>query len=382
MSWTNIRRVMITACTAAVLLGAPSQSRAECALWDWMFGHGQTTYAPPYSPPNVCAPAVAPCGCAPAQCAPACQSCTPAATCRISYRPVSTVTYMPVASIDPCSGCAVTTYRPTTAWTYRAALVPYPAYQVGYAPVAVSVGSCGSCGGCAPCSGYSASCGGCASCGACCGGCSSCDTSYGGCSSCGTSYGGCSSCNAGVSGGYVTSGGCSSCASSLAPLSSTPLPGPGDMSRPPAALSSPATTSQPATIGPPTQAPSIPAAPSEPARTYSPGTIGAPISPSAPGTGTSPSGTSYRNPATGDGSRTVEPLRIDNVPSIPGPQLSPMPAAHPENENRTTARPVLRANYFQLLPSPPASIPAQLISAPVPAAAQHVDDSGWQHVDN
>ena len=45
---------------------------------------------------------------------------------RISYRPVATVTYMPVVGIDPCSGCAVTTYRPAKAWTYRAALVPYP----------------------------------------------------------------------------------------------------------------------------------------------------------------------------------------------------------------------------------------------------------------
>jgi hypothetical protein len=137
----------------------------------------------------------------------------------------------------------------------------------------------------------------------------------------------------------------------------------------------------PATIGPPAAAPAMPATPSEPARTYPPGTIG-PISPSAPGVKTSPSGTSYRNPATGEGGRSVEPLRIDNIPSVLGPQLSPTPAPRPENENRTTARPVLQANYFQLLPSPPASIPAQLISAPVPAASQHVDDSGWQHVDN
>ena len=77
----------------------------------------------------------------------------PTATYRISYRPVPTVAYMPVVGIDPCSGCAVTTYRPTRAWTYQASLLPYSTYRVGYAPVVVG---CGSCGG-APCSGYSSS---------------------------------------------------------------------------------------------------------------------------------------------------------------------------------------------------------------------------------
>src|SRR5208282_5125102 len=142
------------------------------------------------------------CGCAPAQCVPvqpSCQPCMPTATYRISYRPLPTVAYMPVVGVDPCSGCAVTTYRPTTAWTYRASLASYPTYRVGYAPMAVSAvscapcsscGACSSCGGCAPCSGYSPSCGGCSACGASCGGCSSCGTNYGGCSSCGTTYSG------------------------------------------------------------------------------------------------------------------------------------------------------------------------------------------------
>ena len=106
-------------------------------------------------------PAAGACGCPPVQCLsgtcrPArCPPCTPIATYRISYRPVPTVAYMPVVGIDPCSGCAVTTYRPTRAWTYQAALVPYPNYQVGYDPI-VGYGACGSCGGCAPCGGYQA----------------------------------------------------------------------------------------------------------------------------------------------------------------------------------------------------------------------------------
>ncbi len=149
------------------------------------------------------------------------------------------------------------------------------------------------------------------------------------------------------------------------------------MSQPPVLMSP-----SPATIGQPTVAPAMPAAPSEPAKTYVPDAIGPPISPSAPGVRTSPLGTSYRVPATGEGGRAAEPLRIDNVPSVLGPQLSPTPAPRPDNENRTTARPVLQANYFQLLPSPPASVPAQLISAPRPDAPRRVDDSGWQHADN
>ena len=95
------------------------------------------------------------------------------------------------------SGCTVTSYQPTRAWTY----------QVGYTPLPV-----------APCSGYSTSYSGCSSCGTACG-CSSC-----GCSSCGTSYGGCSSCSAGVSSTYVTSGGCSSCTSSIAPRTARRYP--------------------------------------------------------------------------------------------------------------------------------------------------------------
>ncbi len=327
MCRTIKRRVLMTCCAAAVLLGAPSRSWAECALWDWMFGHGQTTYAPPYSPPNVYVPAAGACGCAPVQCAPvrcapvqcapaqpACQPCVPTATYRISYRPVPTVAYMPVVGTDPCSGCAVTTYRPTQTWTYQASLVPYSPYRVGYAPVAVGVAPCGSCGGCAPCSGYSASCGGCAACG----------TSYGGCSSCGcgTSYGGCSSCNAGVSSGYVPSGGCSSCASTS-----------GAAVRHAAARTERHESASDYVITL-EHSRARPGSSSAPARTYVPGATEAPISPSAPASPSS-SGTSYRGSIPSEAIRTVEPPRIEDIPPIPGPQLGPTPNPRPENENRT-----------------------------------------------
>ena len=356
MNWTNLRRLMITCCATAFLLGAPSRGWAECALWNWLFGHGQTTYAPPYCPPNVYAPTApayscAPAQCAPAQCAPsqpACQPCTPTTTYRISYRPVPTVAYMPVVSIDPCSGCSVTTYRPTRAWTYQASLVPYSTYRVGYPPVGF-----GSCGSCSQNSGYS------------------------------TSSGGCSSCSSGVSSGYVPSNGCSSCASSPIPLSSTPLPRPGDMSQPPVASPPLTAPSLPTTIGPPTTAPLVPGSSSEVPKTYGPGATGAPISPSAPSGGASPTGTFYRVPTSNEGSRDVEPLRIQNIPPISnGPQLLPTPNARPENENRTTSRPVLQATYFQLLQSPPVSVPAQMIATPMRTTPQPVNDSGWQHTDN
>ncbi len=359
MCWTSLRRVLMTCCAAAALLSTPTRSWAACALWDWMFGSGQTTYAPPYCPPNISTATAPACGCAPAQpacgCAavqPACQPCVPTATYRISYRPVPTVAYMPVVSIDPCSGCAVTTYRPTQTWTYRASLVPYPTYQVGYAPVAV--GGCGSCGGCAPCSGYS------------------------------SSYGGCSSCATGVSGGYVSSGGCSSCATPSAPLTSTLLPGPGDMSGPPATYSPSTAASAPTTSGSPGAMQAAPGTSSGSPHTYAPNTPAPPISPSAPGAGASPSGTSYRVPASSEDNHTAEPPKIQGIPPLPsspsGPRLAPPPLPRPENE-KTTSRPVQQAMYFQLLPSPPASVPAQLISAPVPAAPEQVD-IGWRHAGN
>jgi len=360
MRWTILRRVILTCSAATALLAAPDQTRADCFLTDWLFGHGQTTYAPPYCPPNAYSPAAAPaCGCAPAQCVPvqpSCQPCMPTATYRISYRPVWTVAYKPVVGVDPCSGCAVTTYRPTQALTYQASLQPYPTYRVGYAPAVIGVGSCGSCCGCAPCSGYSSV----------------------GCSSCGTSYGGCSSCSVG---GYVTSGGCSSCPSSSTPLPAMTLPGPGDMSRPPVASSTLIAPSGSTTLGPPTAPPVTPGASSGSARTYVPGTTGAPIAPSAPGPSASPSGGYYRGPTSNEGG-TTEPLKIQGIPPLPsGPQLNPPQSAHPESENQTTSQPVKTGSYFQLLPSPPRSVPAQLISAPE-GTTPHVDDSGWKHVDN
>jgi hypothetical protein len=387
MCFKSLRRWMITACAAAALLGAPTAGQAACALTDWLFGNGQTTYAPAYTAPVVRAPAGA-CGCAPVQ--PVCQPCcTPTAAYRISYRPVATVTYMPVVGVDACSGCAVTTYQPRQTWTYRASLDPYTPYRAAYAP-AMAVGSCSSCG-CAPCSGYSASYG-CTSCSAPCGGCSSCGGYAIGSVPArpGPNSSGCSACGSSIPGSYVSAGGCSSCESMTAPISTIPLPAAGILVQPATSsptLAPPALAPGPATIGPPT-APLIPGTSEGPAKTYVPDVKNPPISPTAPINSGSSTGTSYRAPATAEGNHNVESPKIQGVPAIPdngpqlGPQLSPPPVPRPTNENLTTSRPVLQATYFQLLPSPPAKTPAQTISAPVTAKPMPVDDGGWRHAEN
>jgi hypothetical protein len=366
MSWSSLRRLITSGCAMTALLAIPAFGRADCALTDWLFGHGQTTYAPPYAPPNVYVPPAAGCGCAPVQ--PVCQPCAPTAL-RVNYHPVAQVTYMPVVGVDPCSGCAVTTYQPRQTWTYRASLDPYVPYQAAYAPIMGFAGcsSCGGCGGCAPCSGYSY--GRCSSCAS--GGCSSCGVAYSGCSSCGASYAGCSTCSSGIAGGYVTSGGCSSCGAASAPLAPTLAP----------SVIEPATT-----IG----APSVPSPGSEPAKTYGPGASEAPISPSAPSHIPSPpsgggasSGSSYYSPAA-SGTGSVAAPRIQGIPPVinNGPRLAPPPVPRPNGDNLTTSRPVQQATYFQLLQSSPQTVPAQTIAAPVNSRPMPADDGIWRHADN
>jgi hypothetical protein len=347
MNLTN-RRLLAACCTMFVALGTARNSWAGCSLTDWLFGTGHTTYAAPYCPPTVYAPP-AQSGCAPAPCAATCQTCAPATTYRIAYRPVPTVTYMPVTATDPCSGCAVTTYRPMRAWTYYGSLVPY---QVGYAAPVCPTTSCGAisnCCGYAPPSGYSMSCP---------------------CTSV-VPMGGCSSCCSAAPGGYVPSSGCSSCTASPAVL-----PGPAEMSQPPI-VTSPAPT-----LGAPAAAPNSGEIP----RTYPPGTVSPPIAPGAPAAA-APNGNSadvrgYRPPTANDASHTIEVPRIQGVPPLAnGPQLGPSPAPRPEGADRLTARPVPRSGYFQLLPPPPATVPVQTVGLPIAAKNLPADDAGWVHVE-
>lgn len=389
MSWTH-RLNLAAACGAAMsVFGACGEVRADCCLTDWLFGTGRTTYTAPYVAPTVYAPP-AQCGCAPAaQYVPPAPVYAPRAAYRIAYRPVATVAYLPVTSVEPCSGCAVTMYQPSPTWTYYGSLVPYTAAYA--APACSSCGGCSSCG-CAVPSGYSP-CGcspcGCSSCGCGASGCPTCGTSYGGCSSCSAGMvggyvvpGGCPSCSAGVSGGYVAPGGCSSCTAGT-----TVLPGPAEMSQPPAqTLGIPAApmTSSPtpaATLGQPAIAPS---APGETPPTYAPHTVPAPVAPGAPG-GSSNNSTdtrSYRVPTTIDAGRTVQPPRVEGIPPLPeGPQLSappaPQPAGSDHGSDRVTSQPAIHAGYFQLLPSPPSTVPAQTVGLPKAGTQLPADDGGW-----
>ena len=150
---SNHRLKLAAACCAALsVFGACGAASADCCLTDWLFGPGRTTYTTPYVAPTVYAPP-AQCGCAPVRAIRAARAglCARAAY-RIAYRPVATVAYMPVTSVEPCSGFAVTMYQPAPTWTYYGSLVPYTAAYA--APACSRCGGCSSCG-CAVPSGYS-----------------------------------------------------------------------------------------------------------------------------------------------------------------------------------------------------------------------------------
>ena len=367
MSWNKHRGIAIAFCAAFFAISSAATSRAGCC--DWLFGKGQTTYSMPYTAPTVyvsnysVVPAQPACGCATvANYASACSTCAPTTAYRIAYRPVPTVTYMPVTSVDSSSGCAVTMYQPARTWTYYGSLVPYTA---GYAaPAYPGCGSCSSCGGCSSCgcappSGYS--------------------SCYGGCSTCGVPAGGCSSCSAGVTASYAAApSGCSSCG-----VGGTVLPGPAEMSQPPVSPSTTIIPSAPVTLGTPALAPTAPI--EAPAKTYAPNSGEAPVAPGAPAAanGSSTDNRSFRLPAATEAGRTIDPPHVQGVPPVvEGPKLmAPTPAPLPEGSDRVTSLPVIRASYFQLLAPPPATVPAQTVSAPSASSNLPADDAGWVHVE-
>jgi hypothetical protein len=137
---------------------------------------------------------------------------------RTYYRGVAVTAYQPVTSYDSCSGCAMTSYYPTTAWTYQPCLVPYTTYRVVYSPV-VSCGPCASGCGC-----YS---------GGCCGS-------------------GC--CSGGCGGGYSGSG-CAACAGAAPAGNSNPAPAATDTN---SGTTAPKTFA-PGPVAPETTTPSAPA---------------------------------------------------------------------------------------------------------------------------
>ena len=201
--------------------------------------------------------------------------------------------------------------------------------------------------------------------------CSSC----GGCSACGSSFGGCPSCSAGANGSFAPASGCPSCTAGT-----TVLPGPAAVAQPPLGrrLAAPMTTG-PApgtTIGPPATAPG-PAEAAPP--TYAPNSGNPPIAPSCaerfrrqfqrqPDLALAYDQRCKPSDRIAQGQRRSAGDR--------GPQLSPPPVPRPEGSDRMTSRPV-SPSYFQLLPSPPATVPAQTVGLPKATSSLPADDGGW-----
>jgi hypothetical protein len=249
---------------------------------------------------------------------------------RTTYSPpyVAAPMYAPAPAVGCGSCCAPQTccyappvtyrafYRP--AWTYQANLVPYASYRVVYSNPCTT--------GCAPCMT------GCAPCAS-------------GCSPCGA--GGCGAGGCGVS-SYVSPG-CSSCGvpAAPAPTYAPPVmapaqPSPSNMGFPPPGApltvppaGAPVTTGPPATEGGPAVTVPIPDG-STPPKTFDNGrNLPAPTAPPA-GTGIRPNSTS-------------------------APAWAP--------PDRTASRPVQQATYFQLIDSPPKTVPVHQVG---------IDDGGWR----
>ena len=359
-----IRRLqpIVVACGMSALLFAGLADSQGCPLCDGLFGQSRTTYSAPYTPaPVYAAPAcvAAPACGACAQCAqPACGTTYVPQTAyyRPFLFPARTITYMPVATVDPYSGYTVTRYARTQAWTYPGSLVPYSTYRVAYStPWVAGYSSCSSCGGYA----------GCSSCGTSYGGCSSCGVASG-CSSCGVSSGCDSGCSSGCSSCGVSSGCDSGCAASVVTPSS------------PAVIRSPEPAPAPTTIAPPVLPPAGAGSPSDNGKTFAPGAAPTPATPSIPTP--APTGDRYNDrftPKTTEGGPAALPrATIEGVPPMEGPRLLPTPVK-PDAENHTASRPVHQAMYFQLIPSPPKVTPVYHATTATPVAAG-ADDDGWR----
>ena len=344
------RKFVLLTLMLVLVLGMATESRAEdggCLdwLWPWNWFSSRTTYAPPYPGPAMVPPSTycAPCGVAPA-CCPAPSPCAPQTTYRAVVDRVPVTTYMPVATTNPCTGCATTAYRPTYMLTRQVRLIPYTTPYMGYSggpcSTCVGMGSCvgGSCG----MPGYS-SMGGCSSGSPC--GAGPCD----GGSSCGVagSPAGCSSCgvpvDAGVPGAVtpVPDG------ASAAPV----LPGPvaPDQSYP-GTSAVPVVPPSGSTNPPPTFAP--PATPSTPAT---------PITPPA-GSRTTPPPATYRNQSLPGPTTQAKP-----IPDL-GPGYSPLPLPRPmvkPTDSRTTWAPAPVGPAIRLV----AAMPRTAAVEPAPASS-------------
>jgi len=162
MTYRRLSGALAVCGAAMMLLVLPAQSRA-CGLFGCFGGSGNQTayraaYAPAYSVAYAPAYSVA---YAPAACPTQTCNYVPQTSYRTVYRNVPVTTYRALTGCDPCTGCAVTTYRPVTTWACQPALVPYTTYRLvcsnpcdpcgygGYSGVSYGVPAA-SCPSCAP----------------------------------------------------------------------------------------------------------------------------------------------------------------------------------------------------------------------------------------
>lgn len=119
-------RVGLMAATMASFLAFPAESHA---IFHWLRGCLCNDTTPTYgaAPLASAAPAAVD-PCAPPQVTQTVNY-VPQTCYRTQYVNVPVTTYRPVASRDPCTGCPVTTLRPSTTVVRQAQLVPYTTYR-------------------------------------------------------------------------------------------------------------------------------------------------------------------------------------------------------------------------------------------------------------
>jgi hypothetical protein len=159
MRCNTLKTILVAAVIGAQLV-APARESQGGALIDWLFRRepAAPVFAQPvYAPGAVAAPAVSvgtpcdPCG----QVAqPVITNYAPQTCFRTTWVRVPVTNYRPVAAVDPCTSCPVTTLRPCTTYMWQARRVPtYTAFRplvtACAAPVAAAYAPA-TCATCAP----------------------------------------------------------------------------------------------------------------------------------------------------------------------------------------------------------------------------------------
>lgn len=141
LTWKT--KTMVACLAVATLLQAFPQD-ADAFLFRWLrrrraerIAYRTALYRAATCCQTNCNPCATTVNFAPSPCQPACQpvcaqrvcSYQPQVSYRTVYRQVPVTVYRPVTSVDPCTGCPVTTMRACTSMTTRAQRVPVTTYR-------------------------------------------------------------------------------------------------------------------------------------------------------------------------------------------------------------------------------------------------------------